>query len=150
MHKIFVTVALLGILCNSLSAQNDPDAILGKWVTDAGNCLVEVYKQDAEYRAKVLWFDDMGKEPMNECLDEKNPDKSLRSRKIIGMEVLRDLTFNASHNEWVNGVIYDATCGKEWDSVAWLTKDNLLKVKGYWLFRWLSKTNTFKRSDDKM
>ncbi len=126
-------------------AQNNENAILGKWETEKGSCIVEVYKQSNEFKAKVVWFSDKGKKPMNEWTDEKNPNKSLRSKKLLGMDVLRNLHYNADDNEWEDGIIYDPTSGKEWDSVVWLTKDNLLKVKGYWVFKFLSETQTFKR-----
>lgn len=140
-----IIISVPSYLCR---AQSNPDMILGKWITDTKNCIVDVYKQNGEYKAKVLWFDVKNKKPMNEWIDDKNPDKNLRSRKLVGMEVLNHLHYNADKNEWVDGVIYDATTGKKWDSVAWLTKDNSLKVKGYWLFRWISQTKTFKRVSD--
>ena len=69
----------------------------------------------------------------------------MRSRKLLGMEVVHGLHSDPNEKEWVDGMIYDATSGKEWDSVVWLTDDNLLKVKGYWVFKFLSETKTFKR-----
>ncbi len=140
------SIAGIFFLINSFIsiAQNNPDAILGKWVTTAGNCMVEVYKQSNEFKAKIIWFKE-GKKPINEWVDEKNPDPALRNRKLLGMEVLHGLHYDLDEKEWVDGVIYDATSGKEWDSVVWLTDDNLLKVKGYWVFKFLSETKTFKR-----
>ena len=70
---------------------------------------------------------------------------TLRSRKLLGMDVVDGLHYDADQNEYVDGVIYDARNGKKWDSVVWLTDDNLLKIKGYWLFKFLSETSTFKR-----
>ena len=61
------------------------------------------------------------------------------------MDVVSCLRYNSDERQWVDGMIYDATTGKEWNSIVWLTKDNFLKVKGYWLFRFLSETKTFKR-----
>lgn len=83
-------IAVLFFLISSFTciAQNNPDAILGKWITIAGNCIVEVYKQNGEYKAKILWFNDKGKKPMNDWIDEKNPNPDLRNRKLVGMEVL--------------------------------------------------------------
>ena len=147
MNRFCITV-VLSISLTYCFAQNNPDAILGKWMTDAKNCIVEVYKQNTEYKARVLWFDIKGKKPMNDWTDVKNPDKSLRSRKLLGMEVLNRLHYNQNNNEWVDGVIYDATSGKKWDSVVWLTKENSLKVKGYWLFKWISETKTFRKVED--
>ena len=147
MNRFLLSIFISCISITSFT-QTSPDAILGKWMTDANNCIVEVYKENTEYKAKVVWFDIKNKQPMNDWLDVKNPDKALRSRKLLGMEVLNRLHYNRHDNEWVDGVIYDATTGKKWDSVVWLTKDNNLKVKGYWLFRWLCQTKTFKRVDD--
>ena len=147
MNRILLSILILSTAMVAFG-QSNPDAILGKWMTETNNCIVEVYKVNTEYKARVLWFDVKGKQPMNDWVDIKNPDKSLRSRKLLGMEVLNKLHFNQKNNEWVDGVIYDATTGKKWDSVVWITKDNSLKVKGYWLFRWLSQTKTFKKVDD--
>ncbi len=133
---------------NSITANlnYNADAIIGKWMTVQHNLEVEVYKEGTNFRAKVIWFkiEDTTR-PMNTRTDEKNPNPALRNRKWLGMEVLRDLKYNADDNEWQDGIIYDAKHGKEWDSVVWITKDGLLKVKGYWIFRWISETLTFRR-----
>ncbi|HEY5391918.1 MAG TPA: DUF2147 domain-containing protein [Hanamia sp.] len=123
------------------------DAIIGKWITVQKNLEVEVSKVDGIFQAKIIWFkeDDKSK-PMNSILDEKNPNPALRSRKWLGMEVLRNLTYNAEDNKWEHGIIYDAKHGREWDSVVWINKDGLLKVKGYWLFQWISETLTFEKA----
>ena len=125
----------------------DEKAIIGKWITLEKNLEVQVSKVDGIFRAKIIWFkqDDTTK-PMNSILDEKNPNPALRSRKWLGMEVLRNLTYNATDNRWEHGLIYDAKHGREWDSVVWINKDGLLKVKGYWLFQWNSETLTFEKS----
>lgn len=143
------TIAAIFFLINTCVsvAQNNPDAILGRWITASENCIVDVYKQNNEFRAKVIWFK-QGKKPMNEWVDEKNPNPALRNRKLLGMEVLRGLHYSEDEKQWVDGIIYDATSGKEWDSIVWLTDDNLLKVKGYWVFRFLSQTKTFKKLKD--
>jgi len=125
-------------------AQNTPDAILGTWVTAAGNCKIEVYKQKDEFKAKIVWLKE-DKNGMSDYMDIKNPDPALRTRKLLGMDVVHGLHYDPDENEYVDGVIYDARNGKKWDSVAWLTDDSLLKVKGYWVFKFLSQTNTFKR-----
>ena len=142
-----ITILAMLFCLNSLPSisQNNSDAILGKWITTSDNCMVEVYKQNNEYKAKVVWFKE-GKKKMNDYTDEKNPDANLRNRKLLGMDVMKGLHYDTNEKEWVDGHIYDATSGKEWDSVVWLTDDHLLKVKGYWVFRFLSQTKTFKRA----
>ena len=130
----------------SVTTTNQEDAIIGKWMTVDNNLEVQVYRQENDFRAKVIWFkiEDTTR-PMNTRTDDMNPNPKLRSRKWLGMEVLRNLRYNAADNEWTDGVIYDAKHGKEWDSVVWINKNGLLKVKGYWVFRWISETLTFKR-----
>ncbi len=134
--------------CNTASACqiSKEDAIIGKWVTVEKSVAVEVYKKNGNYHAKVIWFkiEDTTR-PMNTRTDEKNPDPALRNRKWLGMEVLRGLKYNARDDEWQDGIIYDAKHGREWDSIAWINKKGLLKVKGYWVFKFISETLTFER-----
>ena len=134
------------ISLKSVNTSGKEDAILGKWMTTENNLEVEVYKKDNNYLAKIIWFQlDDHLRPINTVLDEKNPDPKLRTRKWLGMEVLRKLKYNADENEWEGGIIYDAKHGKEWNSIVWINSQGLLKVKGYWLFRWISQTLTFKK-----
>ena len=123
-------------------AQTKSDGILGKWRSDKGNLIVQVYKEHNEYRAKSIWFNGKTK-PMQIWTDNKNPDPKLRSRKLLGMDILNQLRYDPFNDEWVDGNIYDPTSGKTWQSVVWLQNKNTLKVKGYWLMRFLSKTMTF-------
>ena len=147
MKKLSFSLFLICAAIISSIAQNNPNAIIGKWMTVQNNLEVEVYRQTNSFKAKILWFKDTDDKsrPMELRVDDKNPNKSLRSRKWIGMEVLRDLRYDDEDKEWQDGKVYVAKNGKEWDSVAWITKDNLLKVKGYWLFKFLGQTLTFKR-----
>lgn len=131
----------------NLNAQSKADNLLGNWLATDNSVAVEVYKLKGEYRAKVLWFDDTkgsGK-PMHMRFDTENPDPKMRSRKIIGMEILEGLKYNPDYQSWENGRIYDATCGKYWDSSASLTKDGILKVRGFWKFKWIGKSMSFKK-----
>ncbi len=126
--------------------QSNEDAILGKWMALENNLEVQVYKQDNNFRAKIIWFKmDDTTVSINTILDEKNPNPDLRKRKWLGMEVLRNLKYDSKDNEWEGGIIYDAKHGREWDSVVWINSRGLLKVKGYWVFRWISQTLTFKK-----
>ena len=133
----------------NLGAQSKSDALLGKWLATDQSVAVEVYKQSGEYKAKVIWFDESlgsGK-PMHPRTDFENPDPHLRKRKILGMQVLEGLEYNSAKNTWENGKIYDASSGRLWDSAAHITEDGLLKVRGYWKFKWIGKSLTFKRTN---
>lgn len=127
---------------------NPADAILGKWETVKNNLIVEVYKDHNTYKAKVIWFKNTHDKanPSDTWRDEKNPNKSLRQRKVLGMEVLQNLVYNPTENLWEDGKIYDSTTGKTWDSSAWISSGGLLRVRGFWHFQFIGQTMVFKKT----
>jgi uncharacterized protein (DUF2147 family) len=144
--KYLMIVCFLGLIIKT-QAQNEEDAILGKWESVEKNLIVEVYKQEGTFKAKIVWFYDENDTitPIEERLDTENPNKSLRNRKILGLQVLSGLVYNARQKRWVNGKIYDSSSGRTWSATVWLTDVNTLQVRGYYLVRWLGKTLTFTR-----
>lgn len=147
MKRNMLGVFLFFLFTTDIAAQNKEDAIVGKWMSTEDNLLVEVYKSSNDFKAKVLWFNDTDDKsnPYNIRLDAKNPDKSLRARKIFGMEILNDLSYNSKEDRWEDGRIYDAKSGKTWSASVWITDDHFLKVRGFWHFEFLGETIKFKR-----
>lgn len=123
------------------------DQICGKWMSEDKNLSVQVYKDGEHFKARIIWFDDSDDKsrPMDTRLDTENPDADLRFRKILGMSVLEKLIYEPKTNSWEKGVIYDALHGRYWDSSACITPDGLLKVTGYWHFKFIGKTLKFTR-----
>lgn len=122
------------------------DRIVGKWISNEDkNLVVQIYQSGSEYKAKVLWFDDSDDKarPMADRCDFRNPDKNLRSRKIIGLVVLEGLIYNADENQWQDGRVYDPSSGKEYCAKAWIAEDGTLKVRAYWHFEMLGKNISF-------
>lgn len=146
MHKkiLLLSSLLVGLLLFSQTSEND---ILGTWMALDHSVAVAVFKSNGDFRARVVWFDEKlgsGK-PMNSRHDVANPNPALRSRKILGMEVLENLQYNPHTASWENGRIYDATTGRHWDSAAKIDSSGILRVRGYWKFKWIGKTMSFKR-----
>lgn len=128
------------------NAQSKGDAILGKWETVEKNLIVQVYKESNIYKAKILWFYDPDKSvPVEQKLDVKNPDESLRSRTIVGIDVLTGMMYNEKQNKYTNGKIYDSSSGKTWSASAKLEDENSLVVRGYYIVHLLGKTMNLKR-----
>ncbi len=147
--KIFLLISLLFPLCSftNITVTNS-EKIVGKWMaSDDNNLEVEVYKIGNEYRAKIIWFDDSDDKnrPMAERCDIKNPDKFLRTRKIIGTEVMHGLVYNTDDDEWQDGRIYDCSSGKDWNAKAWINIEGILKVRGYWHISLFGQTMNFKK-----
>jgi uncharacterized protein (DUF2147 family) len=138
---LFTTAATQGNI-NTNAAE---EQICGKWETSEKNLIVQVYKEDNKFRAKIVWFNDTEGKPMDYWTDKRNPDPTLRNRKILGMNVLSELIYNADSKSWENGMIYDSKNGRDWNASAYIDKNGMLKVKGYWHFKFIGRTMTFNR-----
>ena len=148
MKNILLAILLIPIFSFKNATITNSEKIVGKWMASEDNNLeVEVYKTGNEYRAKIVWFDDSDDKsrPMAERCDTKNPDKTLRTRKIIGLQVMQGLVYSADDDEWQGGQIYDASSGKQWNAKAWLTNDGCLKVRGYWHLEFMGQNICFKK-----
>lgn len=145
-NLLYLTIIIITSAFNVPTANSSSD-ITGRWMDADNNLEVEIFKTGNEFRARVIWFDDSDdkSQPMNVRCDTKNADKKLRTRKIIGLEVMRGLTYNVNNNSWEGGRIYDSSSGKNWDVNAWIMKDGILKVRGYWHFLFLGQNIFFKR-----
>jgi uncharacterized protein (DUF2147 family) len=144
LFNLFVLVLLN---CTISRANNTPrgEQICGKWESSENNLIVQVYMQDNKYLAKIAWYSDTGGKPMDYWTDKRNPDPLLRNRKILGMSVLSNMTYMPNTNSWEDGLIYDSKYGRTWNASAYIDKNGLLKVKGYWHFKFIGRTMTFKR-----
>lgn len=122
------------------------DRVCGKWISAEKNLIVEVYRDKNEFKAKIVWYknDDQSKS-MEEWTDKHNPDKALRTRKILGMNVVDNLVYNSKSDSWEHGTVYDAKTGHYWDASARLTDDGLLKVTGYWHLKFIGHSMIFKK-----
>ncbi|MBU2644934.1 DUF2147 domain-containing protein [bacterium] len=123
----------------------DPDAVLGLWLTtqEPEATQIEIVKCGDKYCGKVAWTKN------TDALDKENPDESLRSRKIIGLNMIYDFTFDADDNRWIDGFIYNPEDGKTYDCRMWLEDATTLKVKGTVGPKWMGigKTVTWFRKN---
>lgn len=88
---------------------------------------IEIYKTDGKYFGKLSWV-----KPEDENkLDDKNPDRQLKTQKILGLVILKD--FNFKKDTWLDGTIYDPKNGKTYSCKISLDKDSPkgLKVRGF-------------------
>jgi uncharacterized protein (DUF2147 family) len=110
--------------------------IVGKWFTEAGDAKVEIYESNGKLNGKIVWLQ---KGP--DTKDSHNTDEKLRSRKLMGVNILSGLTKKSE--KWEGGRIYNPKNGKNYKCSIWLDGDKL-KVRGYIGF--LYETQTWKRA----
>ena len=143
--------SFIGVFLILLLPYNTPDisadVILGKWISSEKNLIVEVFKEKNIYKSKIVWFTvtEEASKSMHSFLDQKNPNKTLRNNKLVGLQILNGLKFNALSGRWEDGTVYDPNTGKFWSAVVFFDENNKLAVKGYWQFEFLSKTMHFER-----
>jgi len=126
--KLTLSIAMLLLFVLSVSAQN-ADAVLGKWLNPSGEGQVEIYKKGDKYFGKLAWIkfpNDANGKPKT---DIKNPDAALRTRPELGLELLKNFTFDGD-NVYEGGTIYDPKSGKTYSCKMTLSGKKL-KIRGY-------------------
>ncbi len=120
------------------------DRICGKWESvEKSLSVYRVYMAGSDFKAKIIWYSDTEGKPMDYWTDRHNPNPALRSRKILGMEVLSGLQYDPDNKSWENGMVYDSKHGHEWNASANIDKNGQLRVRGYWHFKFIGRTMTF-------
>ena len=140
-----LSLLLISVKPSNTKNENPCERICGKWETVENNLIIQVYMQDNNFKAKIVWFKDTGGLKMDCCKDIHNPNPDLQNRRILGMNVLSDLKYHSGTRSWEDGMIYDAQHGRDWNAAVYLDETGLMKVKGFWHFKFIGKTLTFKR-----
>lgn len=146
--RFWLIFLLAGFLFSGVRAEQSrtaKEAVCGKWETTDNSLIVNISLLNGQYKVIMLWFRDTEGKPIDYWKDVRNPDPALRGRKLHGMSVLTGLKYDAETNSWEWGTIYDSKHGRYWNAAAYIDKNGLLKVKGYWHFKFIGKTLTFKR-----
>ena len=101
--------------------------VVGKWKLEDGTAIVEVYKNGDVYNGKIIWLQKPTEADGSPAVDNNNPDKALRSRKLIGLNMLSGLKKNGG--EYTGGSIYDPGNGKTYNC-SMKVEGDILKVRG--------------------
>jgi uncharacterized protein (DUF2147 family) len=128
LKKLSITL-LIAITFGSVASAQKADAILGTWVNPNGQDHILIYKRGNKYFGKLDWIKFPNDEQGKPKTDKKNPDVALRSRPELGLELLKDFTFDGD-NVWADGTIYDPKSGKTY-SCKMTLDGNSLKIRGY-------------------
>jgi uncharacterized protein (DUF2147 family) len=110
------------------------ETILGKWKTiddetQEAKSVVEIFEKDGMVFGKIVkLFRKPGEDPDPIC-DECDSDDARYKKKIIGMEILRDM--RKADGQYSNGNILDPNNGKVYTCKLWLEGTDL-KLRGYW------------------
>lgn len=137
------------LLCFALPASaQDPR---GTWMTQDEDAKIEIRTCDDEADSlcgSIVWL----KEPLEENgdpkLDDENPEPELRSRPLLGLEILT--SFPTAPNKkgmFEGGKIYDAESGKTYSCHMSFKNDDQLKIRGYLGISLLGRTTVWSRTE---
>lgn len=109
------------------TAQANAQDVLGKWKLEDGTAIVEVYKSGDCFNGKIVWLSTPNDSKGNPATDVNNPDPELKSRAILGLNMLSGLKFDGK--EYSGGRIYDPNNGKTY-YCSFKVNGDVLKVRG--------------------
>ncbi len=107
-----------------------PDDIVGVWSVETDEEAtehIEIYQHDDLYFGKIIW----AKSPQDSsgpALDVKNKKEELRSRPLVGLEIIRDYKFNGE-DSWEDGEFYAYKKGRTASPKLTLIDEDHLKIQ---------------------
>ncbi len=113
----------LAVLCAVPAHAAAP--VSGSYVTEDGKAVVTIGKCGGAVCGKISKI--LAPTPKGPPVDERNPNKALRNRPILGLTILT--SFREAGDEW-KGKIYSPEEGKTYQSKLQKLKDGRLKVQG--------------------
>jgi uncharacterized protein (DUF2147 family) len=123
MKKLFAGfVLMIAPLCAAMAQD-----VVGKWKLEDGTAIVEVYKQGDVFNGKIVWLQHPTEADGSPAVDGNNPDAKLRTRKLIGLNMLSGL--KKTGDEYSGGTIYDPGNGKTYNC-SMKVEGDVLKVRG--------------------
>ena len=124
MKKLFIGMILALAPLATAFAQS---GVVGNWKLSDGTAIVEVYQDGDVYNGKIVWLETPTEPDGSPVVDKNNPDEKLRSRQLIGLNMLSGLKANGS--DYSGGVIYDPGNGKTY-YCSMAVDGKTLKVRG--------------------
>ena len=138
-----ISMLLLIIAASFTGLAQNKDAIVGTWINSTGEAHVNIFKKGDKYFGKISWLKAPKDEKGKVKTDLKNPDAALRSKPILGMEMLRDFIYD--DGKWTDGKIYDPKSGKTYSCNMNIKSNGELNMRGYIGISIIGRSETWKR-----
>ena len=133
--KIWIVLVTI-LLTATTTLGSGPSDLLGSWKTEGDDSLLEFFKCGEKICGKIVWLKDskymnIKDGPVGKIkVDRKNPNPGLRTRPILGLQVMKGLTAKGN-NQWDNGSCYDPETGKSYKCKMQLASYDRLELRGY-------------------
>ncbi len=128
LEKTGIIFSLLFLLTITISAQSaEKDLIIGQWLMPDKMGTLEIYKCKNLFCGKIIEMEQKA-ENGGPLLDVENPVDSLKSRPVVGLQVMSGYKY-AGENKWTDGNFYIPKKGKEASPDFILVDKNHLNIK---------------------
>lgn len=157
-RRFCAIIGLLGTFLNPSLASNPGDSasrIVGLWQTQKPERNARIQIQPCSYNkerfcGKIVWLQEPTYDNGTPKVDKNNEDANLRSRPLLGMEILSGFT-EIDEENWEDGTIYNPEDGKVYNCQISIgdphpkTGADQLNVRGYVGISLFGKTQTWVR-----
>lgn len=116
-------IALFTYLSIGLNAQIKAVDIIGNYMIPSKDGAIQIFEKGGKYYGKIVLYKDPNK------LDINNPKKENQGRKILGLCILNDFSFDGE--KWENGTIYDPKNGKTYSCKITMNVTGDLNIRGF-------------------
>lgn len=117
----------------------------GIWRNEANDMHVQFYEKNNRIYGKLIWLRDSLDENNEIKRDIYNDNPRLRSRRLVGIDILLDLKGRRNGTSWNDGTYYSFENGGDYNANMKL-EGNVLYIKGYWWwFKFLGRTKKWFR-----
>lgn len=140
----YISLLLLFAAISFSGFSQTSDAILGKWINSSGEAHIDISKKGDKFFGKIVWLKAPKDEKGQAKLDVKNPEANLKTRPILGLEMLKDFVYD--DGKWVDGKIYDPKTGKTYSCNMNIKSNGDLNVRGYIGISLIGRSDTWKRA----
>ena len=105
-------------------------ALEGKWLSQNSHTITQIYAKDDSYLGRIYWHFDPFDNEGNPLTDINNPDPRLRKRRLVGLNIIKDLKYSGD-NTWTGGEIYHPKTGKTYSCKMKMLHNGTLEVTAY-------------------
>jgi uncharacterized protein (DUF2147 family) len=105
------------------------DDIVGHWLVEKEDGIVQITKNGDLYIGHLVWIKDIADKKVQELFDDKNPDASKRQKSLQGLKLLENFRYQGGI--WSGGSIYDPESGKTYQAKMELDKKGKLQLRGF-------------------
>ncbi len=150
MMKKMLSVMLLFLISVSAFAASRDD-ILGVWIDQEKDAKIEIFKCADKYCGKIVFLKEPDYPPGSTegtpgtpKLDDRNPDTALRTRPVVGLQIVNNFVY-AGDSLWKDGTVYDPKKGKTYSGKMTLVSSNQLNLRGFIGITLIGRTATWTR-----